>query len=275
MKESLISRALIISRVIVRVAASIKRVYLRSKFEELAVDLICFASNGDIDKSIKVISTMKSLIDLSESIYELEIMNGKILNQELNLLESVLRSDLGAKVDVGEMFENANIDRMNHKIDQSLSSDILPTNNNDESAIESAKFNDESAMIADYSATLKYRAERIGNKDDVKLPNESNNAINTIDNDNAIDSDGFAAKDDSPAVSIGTAIRQSAIIEKVRSLSVRDASGNIVGCRMKDLLATFPDVSERTIRNDLQRLLNKGVVERIGGGGASTAYVMK
>jgi hypothetical protein len=59
------------------------------------------------------------------------------------------------------------------------------------------------------------------------------------------------------------AMRQSAIVQKIRQ------SGN---CRMKDVIETFPEVSERTLRYDLERLVTEGVVEKVGQGGPSTFY---
>lgn len=64
---------------------------------------------------------------------------------------------------------------------------------------------------------------------------------------------------------INMAIRQSAIINKIKQ-------GNGSGCRLKDLVAEFPDVSERTLRYDLQRLCERGAVQRIGNGGPSSFY---
>lgn len=58
------------------------------------------------------------------------------------------------------------------------------------------------------------------------------------------------------------AIRQSAILAYIRELPN--------GCRMRDLLAKFPDVSERTLRNDLQDLNAGGLVERLGKGAFSS-----
>ncbi|MGC9968193.1 MAG: DeoR family transcriptional regulator [Minisyncoccia bacterium] len=60
--------------------------------------------------------------------------------------------------------------------------------------------------------------------------------------------------------------RQAAILEKIRQ------SGN---CRIKDIQELFPDCSERTIRYDLQALLEQSLVERIGGGGPSVFYRVK
>jgi len=64
---------------------------------------------------------------------------------------------------------------------------------------------------------------------------------------------------------INMAIRQSAVINRIKQ-------GNGNGCRLKDLLAEFPDVSERTLRYDLQRLCEQGVIQRIGNGGPASFY---
>lgn len=68
-----------------------------------------------------------------------------------------------------------------------------------------------------------------------------------------------------PQVSNGlnSAIRQSAIIERIRQ------RGN---CRLKDLIIDFPEVSERTLRYDLQGLCAKGAVDRVGNGGPASYY---
>ncbi|MEK7195737.1 MAG: hypothetical protein AAB659_00620 [Patescibacteria group bacterium] len=67
-------------------------------------------------------------------------------------------------------------------------------------------------------------------------------------------------KHEKPNVNI--AIRQSAIIAFIRGLPN--------GCRMRDLLTKFPEVSERTLRNDLQDLNAGGLVERLGKGASSS-----
>ena len=58
-------------------------------------------------------------------------------------------------------------------------------------------------------------------------------------------------------------IRQSAICNVIRQLGKAS---------MKDIIAEFPEVSERTIRYDLQKLCNQGSLSRIGNGGPSTYY---
>jgi hypothetical protein len=65
---------------------------------------------------------------------------------------------------------------------------------------------------------------------------------------------------------INANIRQSEILEKIRQL------GQVF---IKDLIAEFPDVSERTLRYDLQKLCNQNLIERVGNSGPSTYYVIR
>lgn len=62
---------------------------------------------------------------------------------------------------------------------------------------------------------------------------------------------------------INSAIRQSNIIAFIRQC------GNTA---MKELIAAFPDVSERTLRYDLQKLCEQGVIDRVGNGGPGSYY---
>ena len=61
-------------------------------------------------------------------------------------------------------------------------------------------------------------------------------------------------------------IRQAAILERIRQ------TGN---CRLGDIQAILPDSSERTIRYDLESLVQRNLVERLGAGGRSVYYRAK
>lgn len=61
-------------------------------------------------------------------------------------------------------------------------------------------------------------------------------------------------------------IRQNLISEKIR----QSGKANI-----KELVCQFPGVSERTLRYDLQKLCDQGVVEKIGSSGPGTSYAPK
>ncbi|MFH1759323.1 MAG: hypothetical protein ABH822_02045 [Patescibacteria group bacterium] len=61
-------------------------------------------------------------------------------------------------------------------------------------------------------------------------------------------------------------MRQSAVLKKIRQYS------KIGGCRIGDLAEAFPDISERTLRYDLQKLINQKMVYRSGSMGPGTTY---
>lgn len=60
--------------------------------------------------------------------------------------------------------------------------------------------------------------------------------------------------------------RHAAIMNKIRQLP---------DCRMKDMQESFPAVSERTLRYDLEKLTERGLIERVGPGGPATSYRIK
>jgi hypothetical protein len=73
-----------------------------------------------------------------------------------------------------------------------------------------------------------------------------------------------ASSSDKPSISAD--VRQSLILDKIRQ------SGT---CRLRDLQDILPDASERTIRYDIQELITRGHLERVGAGGPATAYRLK
>ena len=90
------------------------------------------------------------------------------------------------------------------------------------------------------------------------LPNKSNLSNTTnVANGNAATSNGN-----------GTwhVERHELIADKIRQL------GNAA---MRDVIAAFPDVSERTLRYDLQKLCDRQIIERIGNGGPASFYKIK
>ena len=63
-----------------------------------------------------------------------------------------------------------------------------------------------------------------------------------------------------------TAIRQSAILERIRQF------GN---CRLRDIQEFLPDVSDRTVRYDIQALIEQGLIEKVGTAGLSSHYQIR
>jgi hypothetical protein len=66
-----------------------------------------------------------------------------------------------------------------------------------------------------------------------------------------------------PANILKSGNRQIAILDKIRQ------SGN---CKLREIQEVLPDCSERTIRYDLEELIERNLVERVGAGGPAVSY---
>ena len=84
---------------------------------------------------------------------------------------------------------------------------------------------------------------------------------------------------DRPGLQTGAAIDKSrfeaAIGFKERNDIIMQILTKRSLCHMKDLMGVLPNVSERTVRYDVQRLVDKGVIERVGTGGPNSFFRMK
>ena len=58
-------------------------------------------------------------------------------------------------------------------------------------------------------------------------------------------------------------IRQTAILRNIRETQLR---------RLSNIMEAMPNVSERTIRNDIQGLIDRGLIRRVGGGGPHSYF---
>lgn len=227
-----------------RVSFYVKRQDLRNRLDALAIELLEVSAKVGIDQNaeninhaLATISALDGLVRLSHSIYEVEPVNATILVRELDNLNSAIRQF--GNLPFGEQLPN---------LDSLFSSSKNLVTENEQSALSDMQ-----------------RQISIQNIDDT---NEASSYPEKVDLN---EFEGFENQDSGlkrNGNGINTAIRQAAIINRIKS-------GNGSGCRLKDLLAEFPDVSERTIRYDLQRLCEQGIIERIGNGGPASYYIFK
>jgi len=128
----------------------------------------------------------------------------------------------------------------------------------------------EAASLGDY---LK-EAEKLGGVKDVPIKSSATEAVSPKKEAVYQEKKEMAPGKErvtTSAPSPSTRERQASVIEIIRQ---QTAKSEIAVCRLKDLQAAFPDVSERTLRYDLQKLMDEGKVERLGGGPTS-AYRLK
>ena len=112
--------------------------------------------------------------------------------------------------------------------------------------------------------------------DNIKVEIQSAISQSAIGNEDEVDlSNSFADSSEQPVhkqedeekdikINSNIANRQSAILSFIRQLPN--------GFRMRDLIVKFPEVSERTLRNDLHDLTTEGLVERVGSQGPFASF---
>jgi len=86
------------------------------------------------------------------------------------------------------------------------------------------------------------------------------------DEDDMNENSGSDAFNSANTAAYSAKIRQSTILDKIQE------GGHF---RLKDIHKLMPDLSERTLRYDLQRLVEDGFVERVGSGGPGSYYRAK
>ena len=237
-----------ISYALLRVAFYVKRTEFRFRLEVLAVELLENASRVMVDsglenvnKALATVSVLDGLVRLGHSIYEIEPVNATILVRELDNLNAAIRK-------LGNPFGNGSPSAAGSSQDSAMKGELPNLER----------------FFSRVPVPVSTQPDRAG------LVDSLSRAYMESGNDNP----STELRINGNGNGVNMAIRQSAILNKIRLGNPSAGSGQ-VSSHLKNLIAEFPDVSERTIRYDLQRLCDQGLVERVGNGGPASFYRYK
>ena len=231
--EQITGKAREIAYALVRVSFYIKRSDLQLRIERGAFELLEQAARVSADPSAQMVLPALSSIAVLDALVRLAHSIYEIEPVNATILVRELDALHTAIRQVGNMDER--LPNLETFFSQNNS---LPNGSEEQTAAASEEMN----MTTAYGASSGREVSRpaISEKQTEARPSEKNQALNI-------------------------ALRQSSIVETIRSGA--DASR-----RLKDILSEFNEVSERTIRYDLQKLCERGVIERVGNGGPATFY---
>lgn len=299
--EFLKKKAREISYALNRVSFYIKREELRNRLERLSFEFLenvavavvgdeaplnlhsTEASGTDKQSLIKVfknLSALDVLIRIGHSLYEIETVNSNILIRELDSFNSAIRQLGGVNSAIGNNSEIGNSANSFAKQDLNLesifsmppaviiqstdklsSSGLAGHKNNSAIDIQTSRLkdfanidNEKDIVERAYSKESSASSLSVKTSDPVRI-----NQMILVNPKNGI---AHQVRDESG----NRTVRQNLISERVRQ------SGKI---NVKELIGQFPGVSERTLRYDLQRLCDQGVVEKVGSSGPGTSYITK
>ena len=269
--EFLKQKAREISYALNRVSFYIKREDLRNRLERLSVDFlesVAFAGEDASDKQsllivFKNISALDVLIRLGYSLYEIETVNANILLKEIESFNSAIRQFCNSAIANPFAGESANIESI-----FSMPPAIIRQTENQATCLRrqvpQTDLQEGGAEIADNIAMIDKEKEIVA-----KAYSAGEESLQTAVADSFINKPSIKniISENRVAASSGnSAIRQNLIADKIRQI------GKVT---VKEVTVQFPGVSERTLRYDLQKLCDQGVLERVGNSGPGTSYIPK
>jgi len=299
--EFLKKKAREISYALNRVSFYIKREDLRNRLERLSFEFlenVAVAGEDASDKPslvkvFKNLSALDVLVRIAHSLYEIETVNSNILVRELDAFNSAIRqwAEGSSAMENNSEFGKGNSASPFAKQELNLESIFSmppaviaqPANSANQQPVNSAM-----QSSATVRATENVKVSR--SKDFANIDNEKEIVERAYSKDSGgVVGDISNLKSETAKDSVQAC---QAIIRKFQngiSQQVRDESGNRTvrqnlisekirqsgKANVKELISKFPGVSERTLRYDLQRLCDQGVVEKVGNSGPGTSYVLK
>jgi hypothetical protein len=255
--EFLKQRAREISYALNRVSFYIKREDLRNRLERLSFEFLENVAVGSEDSSdkqsllkiFKNISALDVLIRIGHSLYEIEPVNATILIREIDSFNSAIRQFAEANSATNK-FNSANPFAGEELNLESIFSMPPAVIENEAASIDKEKEIVERA----YSSVGKNEFGNSSAKASTELSRMSSLQANSAIAEQVRQTDSSVL------------VRQELITDKIRQLG---------RANLKELSARFPGVSERTLRYDLQKLCDQGMIEKIGNSGPGTSYILK
>lgn len=285
---------------------------LRKEVEAAAVELITDsgAISNTLESEFPRIETLTSLIRLAESVGQIASVNANVLYRELDNLAKAIRLEVVERrekknitTSLERIFTNSaytnnlqsitdNGEQNANSVSSTIVSPVIPAEAGIQSVQKSVADNSASQFgsIEQLLSAAAKSSQPINNNQQQKV----GSAVSAHDNplgqfmqmevresaqpNSTIRQATSVAQ--SPAVATTTFVSapirqvqvaaigswQSVILQKVKDLGQTTT---------KELTASFPEISERTIRFYLQKLVDNGLIDRIGSTGPGAAYKAK
>ncbi len=239
-----------LSLAIFKVAESVDNSYLRERIEVRVVDLIeaYFGNNDDLLVCNSAI--LRSLVSLASKLGFISEQNRRVIADKLYDFEYIADSKEAGEVDAESI-----INSRNKENEEGM--DIKEVIENKEEEMMPVFSGDVSLSSDEFS--IEDKEKFIGSEAEDELPNLESGNVSSEDNSVTTRGDQKSARSKADE-------RKEKMLETVRREGI---------CFLRDLVAVFPNCSERTLRYDLEKLIAEGRVEKIGSSGPGTFYRSK
>lgn len=243
-----------ISQALLRVCQNIRQKDIKSRLEANSVYLSEIAANSDIIGIQKSLAVIEQLVFLGEGFGEIEYYQGQVLHKQFEILRRLILEDKERKrleSAIEDIF-SGDYQKYSQNISGHEPSVENEANSPSPSQISKRETSEDKQMLSNKTWDGKNPAiNEAGVIDGLELPKTIAATLSDFK--------------DNQAIQHGTN-RQDLIAEKI---------GLLGKAAMKDIIASFPSVSERTLRYDLQKLTDRQILERVGSGGPASYYTIK
>jgi hypothetical protein len=245
----LLKKSYEIAYAVFRVSAKMDEHEFAGYFKSAAAMLLGAIAQEDYGQALKATATLEYLTRFAVDLSIMGIANGDVMVSEINSLATALE-EVPAKGDLTDK-DDKDIDLSAFFSKKSGKEPRSGKSFDSGKKVESGKEFESGKKFESESGNLESGNSDSGNDFESGNPESGKNESGNDGGINGI---------------LKSAIRQSAILERIRQI------GN---CRMKDIQEILPNASERTLRYDLQTLVEQNLVDRIGSGGPSVFYRVK
>ena len=269
-QEFIKTQAYEISWAVFRCAELFSQSKLREEIESAAINLIAersFASGVAAEGDLSRIEKLTSLIRLAESVGQIATINANVLYRELDNLSRAIRVNIAERQKKGNI--TASLEQMftNPAYAKSIAQSAEQTDSvaHGASAVNSAnQFGSIESLLSAAVLPNKPIDREVSSAVTPYVKQATQTPVAPVEIGMPKKPVPAMVK---PAVSASNAAPagswQYVILQKVKDLGQTTT---------KELTASFPEISERTIRFYLQKLVDNGAIDRIGSTGPGSAY---
>jgi hypothetical protein len=254
-KKNAAKKAYEIAYALFRISAKISELGIKEKLESRALDLLISANAEEYGNAAKTLAAIDALVKFAADLNIISISNSDVLLREITVMnEAIIEClDKSDDVDVSKFFSAAPQEKQENVTLDSFIDSVEPAE-----AVLSHAYSfipSEHGVIPTKAMSSRAAARDPGEKENPD-PAFGSTQLTTGQRDDK-------EKSGNAASALRSGNRQIAILDRIRQ------SGN---CKLKELQEILPDCSERTIRYDLEDLIERNLVERIGAGGPAVSY---
>ncbi len=275
-----------------RISAKIAESGVKDRLESQAMDLLISANAEEYGNAAKTIAAIDALVKFSVDLNMISIANGDVLLREIAVMNDAIIEciDQSDEVDASKFFSPSIVPATRgegHRTEAGTqdirpskhgsffsrsrispvvpaASSVVPVKTGTQVSVPSvipakAENQEQEPSVIPARAGVQEEADP-----SVALPDSS--VIVPEEGRPVLPSFPMTSESGNATSVIKSGNRKIAILDKIRQ------SGN---CKLREIQEILPDCSERTIRYDLEELIERNLVERIGSGGPAVSYKIR